>query len=194
MYQTNLNVARSVSTGLEATLQDKFFRILDLTTNVNGYYYKLNGFSEDMDGQTITGDGERQFTWNARILASLILPYGISLQTSARYRSRQSIAQGYRKPNVMMDFGLKKDFFDKALTLSVSCRDLLNSRKFETWTSSDTFTRYQLNRRGGRKVNFTLTWNFGNMKAKKKPQRQNQGSEDESGESQGGYSTGGGDD
>jgi iron complex outermembrane receptor protein len=70
-----------------------------------------------------------------------------------------------------MDFGLRKNFFNKMFTLAVSCRDLLNSRQWETFTSSDTFTRHQINRRGGRRVNFTLTWNFGNTKAKKKPRQ-----------------------
>lgn len=193
MYQTNLNVAKSQSTGIEATLQDKLFRILDLTTNVNAYYYKLNGFNYDMDGQTIYGAGENNFTWNARMMASVILPYDISIQTSARYRSRQSIAQGYRKPNFSMDFGLRKSFLNKALVLSVSCRDLLNSRKFESYTSSDTFSRYQFNQRRGRKINFTLTWNFGNSMAKhKKPaplpgdeENSNSGSDDEAPENAG---------
>lgn len=170
MYQTNFNVAKSVSTGLEITAKDKLFRILDLTTNINGYYYKLDGFSYDIDGQTITGDGNHNFTWNARMMASFTLPYDISIQTSGRYRSRQSLAQGYRKANFAMDFGIRKNFFNKTLTVSVNCRDLLNSRKFESYTSGADFTRYQINKRGGRKVNFTVTWNFGNMKSKRKPQ------------------------
>ena len=29
-----------------------------------------------------------------------------------------------------------------------------------------------MNKRGGRNVNLTVTWNFGNMKAKKKPQKE----------------------
>jgi len=170
MYQTNFNVAKSVSTGMEVTVKNKLFRILDLTTNVNAYYYKLNGFSYEIEGQNVYGDENHNFSWNARVLASIMLPYGISVQTSGDYRSRQSLAQGYRKANFKMDFGLKKNFFNKALSLSINCRDLLNSRKFENFTSSDTFTRHQMHKRGGRKVNFTLTYNFGNMKSKK-PQR-----------------------
>lgn len=172
MYSTTFNVAKSQSSGLELTLKNHLFRILDLTTNANAYYYKLDGFSYDIDGQTVRGDGREQFSWNARVMAALILPYDISVQTSVRFRSRQSLAQGYRKANTTMDFGIRKNFFNKLLTLSINCRDLLNSRKFESVTNTDSFTRYQLNRRGGRKVNFTLTWNFGNTKAKKKPQMQ----------------------
>ena len=169
MYQTTKNVAKSQSSGMEMTLKDKFFRILDLTTSASAYYYKLDGFSYDINGQTVTGDASHNFTWNARIMASLILPYDISLQTSGNYRSKELITQGYRKANFTMDFGLRKNFFNKLFTLAVSCRDLLNSRKFETFTNSDTFTRHQINRRGSRQMNFTLTWNFGNSKAKKKP-------------------------
>ena len=57
--------------------------------------------------------------------------------------------------------------FNKKLTLALNCRDVLNTRCFETYTSGETFTRYQKRSRNGRTLNMTLTWNFGNMKAKK---------------------------
>lgn len=177
-YQTSMNVAKSVSTGLEMTLKNKLWRILDLTTSANAYYYRLNGFSYDIDGQTVTGNSDHNFTWNARMTASLMLPYDISIQTTGRYTARQVITQGYRKANYSIDFGARKNFFNKLFTLSVNCRDLLDSRRFETFTSGPNFTRHQINRRGGRRVSMTLTWNFGNMKQKKRPNK-NQGSEND---------------
>ena len=169
MYSTTRNVAKSQSSGIEATVKNKLFRILDLTTNVNAYYYKLNGFNYVIDNQTVSGEGNSNFTWNARMQASLILPYDISVQLGGRYRSRQVVSQGYRKGNYNVDFGVRKNFMNRKFTLSLNCRDVFNSRKWETFTSSETFTRYQVNKRGGRKVNLTLTWNFG--QSKKKPQR-----------------------
>lgn len=177
-YQTSMNVAKSVSTGLEMTLKNKLWRILDLTTSANAYYYRLNGFSYDIDGQTVTGNSDHNFTWNARMTASLMLPYDITIQTTGRYTARQVITQGYRKANYSIDFGARKNFFNKLFTLSVNCRDLLDSRRFETFTSGPNFTRHQINRRGGRRVSMTLTWNFGNMKQKKRPNK-NQGSEND---------------
>ena len=177
-YQTSMNVAKSVSTGLEMTVKNKLWRILDLTTSANAYYYRLNGFSYDIDGQTVTGNSDHNFTWNARMTASLILPYDISIQSTGRYTARQVITQGYRKANYSIDFGARKNFFNKLFTLSVNCRDLLDSRRFETFTSGPNFTRHQINRRGGRRVSMTLTWNFGNMKQKKRPNK-NQGSEND---------------
>ena len=170
-YQTSMNVAKSVSTGLEMTVKNKLWRILDLTTSANAYYYRLNGFSYDIDGQTVTGNSDHNFTWNARMTASLMLPYDISIQTTGRYTARQVITQGYRKANYSIDFGARKNFFNKLFTLSVNCRDLLDSRRFETFTSGPNFTRHQINRRGGRRVSMTLTWNFGNMKQKKRPNK-----------------------
>lgn len=170
-YQTSMNVAKSVSTGLEMTVKNKLWRILDLTTSANAYYYRLNGFSYDIDGQTVTGNSDHNFTWNARMTASLMLPYDISIQSTGRYTARQVITQGYRKANYSIDFGARKNFFNKMFTLSVNCRDLLDSRRFETFTSGPNFTRHQINRRGGRRMSMTLTWNFGNMKQKKRPNK-----------------------
>lgn len=170
-YQTSMNVAKSVSTGLEMTVKNKLWRILDLTTSANAYYYRLNGFSYDIDGQTVTGNSDHNFTWNARMTASLMLPYDISIQSTGRYTARQVITQGYRKANYSIDFGARKNFFNKLFTLTVNCRDLLDSRRFETFTSGPNFTRHQINRRGGRRMSMTLTWNFGNMKQKKRPNK-----------------------
>jgi len=171
MYSTNMNVAKSLSSGLEVVLKNKLFRILDLTTTANAYYYKLDGFKYDIDGQTVVGEGNHNFTWNARMTASLMLPYDISVQGTGRYNSRSVITQGYRKANYSVDLGVRKNFMNKTFTVALNCRDLLNSRKWENYTSSETFTRHQLNKRGGRNVNLTVTWNFGNMKAKKKPRK-----------------------
>ena len=166
MYQTFMNVAKSLSSGVELVMKNQICKILNLTTTANAYYYKLNGFTYDIDGQTVTGEGNSNFTWNARMQASLMLPWDISFQVTGRYRSRQTVAQGYRKGNFRLNLGLRKSFLDRKLMLAINCRDVLNTGKFETYTSSETFTRYQKNWRSGRTVNFTLTYNFGNMKAK----------------------------
>ena len=166
MYSTNKNVAKNQRAGVELIMKDKLFRILDLTTTLNGYYYKLDGFSYVINNQLITGASDENFSWDARMLASFILPYNISLQATGNYRSRSVITQGYRKGNGSLDLGLRKSFLNKKLALAVNWRDVFNTRHWETYTSSDTFTRYQKNWRDPR-VNFTLTWNFGNMNSKK---------------------------
>jgi len=185
MYSTSENVAKSLSTGLELVVKNKLFRIVDLTTTANAYYYKLDGFSYNIGGQTVNGEGNHNFSWNARTTVSVILPYDISVQASGRYRSKQVITQGYRKANYSVDLGARKNFFNKMFTLSVNCRDLFNSRKWESVTESDTFLRHSVHKRGGRKVNVTLTWNFGNTKAKKKPRNDMEEHDDDEQQSSG---------
>lgn len=186
VYSTHENVAKSQSAGVELILKDKLWRILDLTTTVNAYYYKLDGFSYVINDQVVTGRSDENFSWDARLLASIILPYDISFQATGNYRSRSVITQGYRKPNASLDLGLRKTFFNKLFSLSVNWRDVLGTRKWENYTSTESFTRHQKNWRDPR-VNFTLTWNFGNMTSKKKRQEDMNGSSDEDMQSYGGY-------
>jgi hypothetical protein len=175
MYQTHFNVAESTSSGLELTAKNKLWKILDISTSANFYYYELDGFRFKIDDQIITGEGDHNFTWNARMQASVMLPYDMSFQVTGRYRSRQVITQGYRKPNYNIDLGFRKNFMQKKLTVAINCRDLLNSRRWKNYTSSDTFTRDQENWRNGRTVRLTVTWNFGNTNTKKRrPEQQGQ--------------------
>ena len=173
MYSTNENVAKSQRPGVELILKDKFFRMLDLTTTVNAYYYKLDGFDYEINGQTVTGTPDENFSWDARMMARLILPYDISIQITGNYNSKRVITQGYRKPSFGLDFGLRKTFFNKAITLAVNWRGAFNTRKWETYTANDTFERYQKMWREQR-LNVNISWNFGNMNQNKKKGREEQ--------------------
>ena len=179
MYMTNENVAKSQSAGIELIGKNHLWRILDLTTTLNGYYYKLDGFSYVIDGQTVTGEGNESFTWDARLLASVILPYDISFQATGNYRSRGVITQGYRRSNASLDLGFRKTFLNKKLAVAINWRDVFGSRHWENYTSSDTFWRHQKNWRDPR-VNIQITWNFGNMNNnKRRPNaEEGQGGED----------------
>ncbi len=177
MYQTNMNVAESNSSGLEIVLKNKLFRIINLTTTANAYYYHLDGFTHNVDGYIVTGESDQNFTWNARMQASIMLPYDITMQLTGNYRARQVITQGYRKAGYSVDFGVKKNFFNKQLTVALNSRDIFNTRKWRNVVeTADFFRESEFWRKGGR-INLTLTWNFGNTKSKR-PQRDESGDDD----------------
>ena len=174
MKSTFENVAETQSAGVEIVGKNHLFSILDLTTTVNLYYNKLDGFSYLPAGadQPVTGKSNEDFSWNAKIIANLILPASFSLQLTGNYNSRQLIAQGYRKSNYSLDAGIRKAFLNRKLSLSINGRDLFNSRKWKTETSGTGFRQYASNWRTGCTIGFTLTYSFGNMKAgKNKTQR-----------------------
>ena len=177
MKSTFENIAKTQSAGTELILKNNLFRMIDLTSTLNFYYNKLDGFSYLPAGATtpVVGEADEDFSWSARIIANVMLPWGVSLQATGEYNSRELVAQGYRKANHAIDLGLRKSFLDRKLSLTINTRDLLNSRKRETITSGSGFSQESVFARSGRTVGFTLTYNFGNMKgSSKRPDRQEQ--------------------
>ena len=173
IYTTFENVAKTQSAGLEIVSKNRLFKVLDLTSTVNLFYYKLDAFEYIINGQTITGDADENFSWNARMTANVMLPWSISLQATGRYDAKRIVAQGYREPSYSLDLGLRK-MFDQHWSISVNARDILDSRGRHTVTINDTFYRYSENSHGGRTFGFTLTYSFGNMKAKRPDRKQMQ--------------------
>lgn len=177
MKSTFENIAKTQSAGTELILKNNLFRMIDLTSTLNFYYNKLDGFSYLPAGAItpVVGEADEDFSWSARIIANVMLPWGVSLQATGDYNSRELVAQGYRKANHAIDLGLRKSFLDRKLSLTINTRDLLNSRKRETITSGSGFSQESVFARSGRTVGFTLTYNFGNMKgSSKRPDRQEQ--------------------
>lgn len=172
IYTTHENVASTQSAGLEIVGKNRLFRILDLTTTINLYYYKLDAFKYIINNQTITGEEDENFSWNARMTASMMLPWGVTMQLTGRYNAKRIVAQGHREPSYSLDLGLRK-MFNKNWSISVSARDLLDSRGWHSVTENASFRRDSESSRGGRTFGVTLTYSFGNMKAqmpKRKPQ------------------------
>lgn len=167
MKSTFENISQSMSTGTELVLKDELFKILELTSTVNLYYYKLDGFKYLPEGATeyITGKSNEDFSWNARMIASFRFPKSYSLQLTGNYNAKQIIAQGYQKANYSLDAGLRKQY--KSLSFSVNARDILDSRKRKSYTTGYGYTQNSENWWGGRMVGLTVTYSFGNMSPKR---------------------------
>ena len=173
IYTTHENVAKTQSAGLEIVGKNRLFKILDLTTTVNLFYYKLDAFKYIINGHEIIGDADENFSWNARMTANIMLPWGITMQATGRYDAKRIVAQGYREPSYSLDLGLRK-MFNQNWSVSINARDILDSRGRETITINDQFYRYSKNSHGGRRFGITVTYSFGNMKAKKPNPKQMQ--------------------
>ena len=171
IYTTNENVASTQSAGLEIVGKNRLFKILDLTTTLNFFYYKLDDFKYIINNQMITGEADENFSWNARMTASVILPWSVTMQLTGRYNAKRIVAQGHREPSYSLDLGLRK-MFNKNWSISVNARDLLDSRGWHNVTKNDFFTRESESSRGGRTFGITLTYSFGNMKAQMPKRKQ----------------------
>ncbi len=174
MWNTRANLATAHSGGLELILKNRF-KIVSLTYNVNLYYYALKGgvfdVSTVMPGQGIiekevTIKDRDNFSWAGQLSADFSLPKAIKLQASGNYRSPRSTAQGKMLHNYNVNMGLKRSFFAQKLAVTLSVRDLLNSRKRRSETWDDTFYQKSEFKFSGRTLTLNLSYNFGNLTSK----------------------------
>ena len=176
MYSTYENVTKMQNAGLELVAKNRLFKYLNLTTTVNMYYQQLNDFDYtyvDNSGvaSTMHYDGENNFTWNARIMANLILPKNFSAQVTGNYNAKQLIAQGERRPNYSLDAGIRKSFFfleNSLLHYPVGIYWIRGGGRI--FRGEIISIKRAIPVGGGRSVNLTLTYMFGkNGNNKPKP-------------------------
>ncbi|HPG55796.1 MAG TPA: outer membrane beta-barrel family protein [Candidatus Enterocola sp.] len=169
MENTYENITYSQNAGAEIVAKNRLFNnYLDLTTSLSAYYYQLGANEEWNVAET------NSFSWNARINANVKIISNLSAQITAYYNSPHIVAQGTVGDNYAMDLGLRANFLNKTLSLSLSVRDVLDSRTHtQNITWGENFYQENANTTCGRSYRLTLTYNFGNMKAKKQKKNEN---------------------
>ncbi|MDD4922459.1 MAG: TonB-dependent receptor [Bacteroidales bacterium] len=165
MYQKPSNVTNSTSSGLELVSKDRMSKILETTATLNVYHNTMDAFTY----RNTLYPGTSGFSWNARLNGTLIFGKGFSGQVSGFYAAPKIVAQGESKGNYSLDLGLRKNFLNNKLQLSVNARNILNSWNFSTTTRGPGFYQESFNQFFRQNVRVNLTWNFGNLKPKKKP-------------------------
>jgi outer membrane receptor protein involved in Fe transport len=178
MESTFMNIAKSQNTGLELIAKNRLFRILSLTSSLNLYYSKLDSavYKNPYNSTIQTSiPGQSDFSWSANVLANFMLTKTFSGQITAEYESSQLIAQGKENAKYTVDLGVRKTFLDRKLSLSLNVRDLLNSDKNKSTTSGSGFYQNSSSYFHGRMLGVTLSYNFGNMKAKQSDMKKKEG-------------------
>lgn len=178
MYSTWANVANQTNSGVEIVLKDNFFKIIDLTTTVNLYNNHISAweykFKTDSGNYVdLSGDRQDSFAWSIRAMLGVKIPWQMSFQANGGYNSSQLTAQGSRQGGWSVDVGLRKNFGN--WSVSVNCRDLFDSRRFKSTTVGNDYWQYNERWRGGRTVQLTIKYSFGNMRGDNNRNRDQQG-------------------
>jgi len=167
MYQKPSNVTNATASGLEIVAKDRLSKMIETTSTVNFYHSTMDAFSY----RGLEYKGTSGFSWNARVNGTLVFGKGLSGQVSGAYSAPRIIAQGESKGSYSLDLGLRKNFLDNKLQLSVNAQNVLNSFNFENKTRGAGFRQETSNQFHGRSLRLNLTWNFGNLKPNKKQGR-----------------------
>lgn len=184
MYTTTGNVTDRTNIGCEIVMKNSLFRnVLNLTTTVNLYNNHMSAWSKmfEHDGLhiPISGKAQNSFAWDLSCMAGVRLPWDLSFQATGRYNSRQLTAQGSREPGWTVDAGLRKSVGD--WSFSLNCRDIFDSRKFHNVIDGTDYTQSDKRWRGGRRIQLTVKYSFGNMKSNKRDRRNEAEPMDQSG-------------
>ena len=115
-------------------------------------------------------------------MTNITLPMDFGLQASYFYSGKRFTPQGYIEPFQSLDAALKKDLFDKKLSVTFRVSDLLNTQKFVMHLNDPEFSQQAERRRDTRTFFLNLSYNFGNadkMQEKRKQQNKNEDNGDE---------------
>ncbi len=128
-----INLGTQNEYGLEMNLSYEPFDWWRMNLNFNGLRAITEGTYE---GQTLFSDA---LTWNSRFSTKFKLPANFDLQTSFDYRAPAISPQGKRLSMYAWDAGISKDVLKNKGTISLSAKDILNSRKRRGITETDNF-------------------------------------------------------
>ncbi|MFQ3212579.1 MAG: outer membrane receptor protein involved in Fe transport [Marivirga sp.] len=138
IYRQPQNIGVRNSIGLENTYSHDLNDWWTLNANMNIFYSVTDGKLIDGEGKLIDLYAET-FTLSSRLTSQMTFWKDLTFQLSGFYRAPEREPQSYRKSFYMIDLGLSKEVLNKKGTISLSVRDLLNSRKWRTNTVGDGF-------------------------------------------------------
>ena len=165
LYTTYDNATDSRRAGLELVGKNRLFGILDLTTTVNMYYYHIDAFDYTYGREQTTYhyDGSKDFSWDARLIANVTLPWKLSLQVTGNYNSAVKTAQGKTFESYWLDAGIRRSFLDRKLTVAITGRDLLDSRRMKSHTYGEGFDQISRMKWGRRQAGISVSYNLGQI-------------------------------
>lgn len=168
----NLNTNERI--GFEAGLLYNPVKWLRLNGSFNFFQFKTEGEYNGVDY------GAKNTSYFARGSVKVTLPYSIDWQTKAFYRGPSNNAQTDTEGILSVDLALSKDILNDNATIGLNVRDLFNSRKRSSLTSTDTFISESEFQYRQRSFNLSFTYRF-NQK-KQDPQQGNQVNDDGNGD------------
>lgn len=169
MNTTYMNVAQQQTAGGEFVLKDSFTKWFNLTTTINLYYERLEetNFKLPNSPQTLHIESENAFSWSAKLMGNFLFTKYFNGQITGGYNSPRLIPQGKTDGFFTLDIGLKHSFLDRKLNLSLTARNVLNTRKMRQETKNTDFHQISEFCPFGPNFRLTLTYSFGNGKKKK---------------------------
>lgn len=169
----NLNTQNAY--GIEWNLNYDFVRWMTYTLNLNFYQAITDG---EYEGENFHSNTK---TMEARTSAKFKFPNIFDMQLSFNYFAPRETTQGRRNGMYYADLGLSRDVFKGKGTLTLSVRDLFNTRKYSGYTEGpDFYTESEFVWRN-RQINLNFNYRINQQKPRETQQSIEQGGGDDFG-------------
>ncbi|MBN2868088.1 MAG: TonB-dependent receptor [Flavobacteriaceae bacterium] len=169
-----VNLSTNKRTGAELGVLYNPKKWLRLNSSINFFQFNTEGEFNGVDYSA------KNTSWFARFSSKVTLPAKIDWQTNAFYRGARSDAQSDTDGIFSMDLAFSKEIFKDKATLSLNVRDLLNSRKRNSVTTTATervTSEFQWRQR---QITLSMIYRFNQKKERNRGNRNNNyGGDDE---------------
>ncbi|MGB5943503.1 MAG: outer membrane beta-barrel protein [Leeuwenhoekiella sp.] len=165
------NLATNDRIGAEMGILYNPTKWLRLNGSINYFQFNLDG---SFNGQDFS---RKNTSWFSRFSSKVTLPLQIDWQTNAFYRGASDEIQGSQEGILSIDLALSKDFLDNNATIALNAQDLLNSRKRNSFTTTEFFDQNSQFQWRQRQVNLSLTYRFNQQKQEQRKRGDDYGDE-----------------
>lgn len=161
-----INVNKATSYGFDFIISTTPVKFLRLSGDFSWFKTTLDGSNLDTD---LTNS---IYSYNGKFNASIYLPKNFSAQINCMFEGPSVQAQAIRKEFYTVDAGIRKDFKNKKISLSLRVSDIFNTMRFRIVTEDPSLKANMEFKRESRVAYFTLTYRIND--GVKQKERKNQ--------------------
>lgn len=156
LTQENITKNRSYGAEISANISPaiwlKFDPVLDLSQN------EIDGLGSDFKNRS------EIFNWNARLSTTLYLSQFTRIMFMINHNSKTITPTGDLEPFTIFGATIRQEFFNKALSVTLSAQNLFNTMKFKIYQDNTYFNSRMSAVPENPVFNLTISYNFNNFK------------------------------
>ncbi len=159
------NLSTNKRIGFEAAVLYNPAKWLRFNGSFNFFQFETEGSFNGIDY------GAKNDSWFTRLSTKVSLPAKVDWQTNVFYRGPRNNAQTENKGVLSVNLAFSKDIIDDNATIGFNVSDLFNSRKRQSFTTTDTFTSETEFQWRERTFNIAFTYRFNQKKTRERGSR-----------------------
>ncbi len=156
------NVGNDYSLGFEAVYSTDLLKWWNVDLMGNFFYYKVTGQLQD-----VSFDNESN-NWNVRLNNTFYIAKEWQFQVNGNYTGPTATAQGIMEEYYAIHMALKKQFFEKKLSVVLQGRDVFQTLYLKSESFGPGFQNYRMRRRTSPIMSITVGYKINNFKPKRR--------------------------